>query len=253
MTQVLKPWQVEQFVEEGYTLLKEAFSVETAAAVRAGVFRELGLKEDEPSGWTKGFISLQKDFEGAPYSQAYTPQVKGAFDQLMGAGRWVPWEGLGWWPVTFPGFHSGPWKPGGWHVDGQHFQHRVDSPDQGLLPLFIFSEIQPGWGGTAVVPGSHRWVARRLKAAGPEGMDPHVLAKECEALPKPRVMEATGLPGDVLLLHPMIIHAGSSNNGKTPRVACNPCFGLKEPMNLSRANPAGYSPVERAIVEAIKG
>src|SRR5438105_3056391 len=108
---VLTQSQVDQFVEEGYTLLKDAFGPDTARQVRTALFREIGLKEDDSSGWTQPVIHLQKSFNGSPYSDAYTSKLAGAFDDVMGEGRWNAQDRLGWWPITFPGFHKGPWQP----------------------------------------------------------------------------------------------------------------------------------------------
>jgi hypothetical protein len=65
------------------------------------------------------------------------------------------------------------------------------------------------------------------------------------------VAEAQGSIGDVALLHPFMLHANSPNCGVAPRIICNPCVRLHEPMQLDRDDPADYSPVEWAIVNAL--
>jgi len=37
-----------------------------------------------------------------------------------------------------------------WHVDGDFFHHFLDSKEQGLLPIVIFSDIKTGGGGTGM-------------------------------------------------------------------------------------------------------
>lgn len=54
-------------------------------------------------------------------------------------------------------------------MDGSNFHHRVTSREQGLVTLFLFSDIGPGDGGTPVFRGSHRAVARLLATSEPAG------------------------------------------------------------------------------------
>src|SRR5207253_6247805 len=44
---------------------------------------------------------------------------------------------------------------------------RLACTDQGLLPLFLFSDVGERDGGTAIADGSHREIARALAAAEP--------------------------------------------------------------------------------------
>ena len=109
---------------------------------------------------------------GPPYSSAFTPRLRGAFDQLMGVDKYEESSlALGWWVVTFPGFWDDrleddallEWGAAGhWHVDGAHFQHFINSKEVGLLPIFLFNTIGKHDGGTLLCPGSHRVVAEIL-------------------------------------------------------------------------------------------
>ncbi len=248
--------QLEQFARDGYTLLRGAFPRALAEDVRAALWRELekeGVQRAAPDTWRE-VVHIQKSFGGEPFTRVWQPRVLAALDQLLGAGRyWVP-NTLGWWPVAFPGFAAPPWTAPdkGWHVDGIQFHHHLNSRDQGLLPLFIFSDIARGEGGTAVCPGSHGVAARILAASEPEGLDVHQLAgRVCAAIPDltARAVELTGEPGDVALLHPFMLHARSVKTGGDVRFICNPAVGLHEPMNFDPARRA-LSPVEAAIAAA---
>ncbi|HYF49681.1 MAG TPA: hypothetical protein VEJ63_09760 [Planctomycetota bacterium] len=250
---VLTPSEAEQFVELGYVLVRNVFPESAAAEVRQVIWKKIGLPEDDPAGWTKPVVHLQEGIKGGPVEKCFTPRLWDAFDDVMGEGRYNKGMWLGWWPVAFPGFDKPPWTEPqkGWHVDGQQFHHHVDSADQGLLPIFIFSQIDPGDGGTCLEERSHFKTARVLRDSEPGGLDVHELAKRVNALPRGKVIETNGKPGDVLLMHPFMAHARSNNTGKRVRFICNPCFSLKEKMNLNRANPDEYSLVERAIVKAL--
>jgi hypothetical protein len=57
--------------------------------------------------------------------------------------------------------------------------------------------------------------------------------------------EMTGNVGDVILLHPLMVHSASINSLRIPRIITNPPVSLKEPFNLDRSDPSQYSVVER--------
>ena len=250
---VLSSTEVEQFMESGYLLLREAFPREVAAQGRAVLWREFGLDENDPATWTKPYVRLERGYSDPPFSHAFTPRVLGAYDDLLGRGRYEPPTSLGGWPATFPGFATAPWQApeAGWHVDGIQFHHHIDSRVQGLLPIFLFSDIAPESGGTCIRPGSHKVTARILADAEPEGLDVHTLARLVTEQAKLPALEMTGNAGDVALLHPFMLHAASLNTGTSVRFICNPCISLHEPMNLAREDEADYSPLERSIVNAL--
>src|SRR5262245_54736292 len=115
---VLTNEEVEFFVENGFVLLRDAFSRETAAEIRKFLWSEIGLSPDEPSKWTKSMIHIQKAFSHGPFQEAFTERVYSAYDDIIGEGRYKKEKYLGWWPIAFPGFEPPPWKEptDGWHV-----------------------------------------------------------------------------------------------------------------------------------------
>lgn len=56
--------------------------------------------------------------------------------------------------------------------------------------------------------------------------------------------EMTGKVGDVILLHPLMIHSASKNGRRLPRIITNPPVSLNEPFIFNRKNPGNYSLVE---------
>ncbi len=252
---VLAPADLAQFLADGYVIVRDAFPADAAAEVRAQLFARLKINPDDRATWTQRFVHLPETLHGPAVELCYTPRVLGAFDDLLGAGRWVRPGGLGWWPVIFPGFDQPPWQPPlqGWHVDGQHFHHRLTSREQGLLTLFLFSDMGPGDGGTAIAAGSHRVTARVLAAAEPAGLAANAISPAVNRFPRPRVVQLCGRAGDVAVLHPFMSHSASANVGSRVRVVCNPCIALHEPMQLDRPVPGDHSPVEEAIRQALAG
>jgi hypothetical protein len=246
---------IEQFIRDGYVVLHEAFPSSVAAAAREILWKELQLSPTDRSGWTKSVVHMQKNFSEPPFTDAFTERLYAAYDDIVGEGRYQRHKALGWWPVSFPGFDAPPWSvpEGGWHVDGIQFHHHIYSRDQGLLPIFILSDIGPGDGGTAIDAGSHVRTARILAAAEPAGLSIGELSKKVNEFKPERPIEMTGRAGDVVLLHPFILHARSNNTGNSVRFICNPCVTLKEHMNLKRENIDAYSPVELAIINALQG
>jgi hypothetical protein len=213
------------------------------------VWDALPVDRDDRSTWTQRFHHVPQTFDGGPFTASWTDRVHGAIDYLLGEGAWYTRTEQGWWPVIFPGFDEGPWAPPaeGWHVDGQQFHHHLDSPDQGLLPIFLWSDIGPGDGGTAIAEGSHRVAARILAEHEPDGLTHVELGRLVAAEPRPSVVEAQGEAGDVILLHPFILHTASMNTGSEVRFITNPCITLVEPMRLDQPR----TPVERSIAGAL--
>lgn len=251
---VLTPAQIDEFIRDGFTMLRGAFPVEVAAEGRAFLWKELGLDPENASEWREPFIHIKKGFSEEPFRSAFTARLLGAYDDLLGEGRYHPPTGLGWWPVSFPGFEQPPWQPPeeGWHIDGIQFHHHVDSPTQGLLPLFLFSEIRPGDGGTVASLGSHVITARILQESEPEGLDVYELTKRVVEHRRERIVEINGDPGDVALLHPFMLHARSPNTGSRVRFICNPCVSFRENMRVKEGDLDSASPVERAVILALR-
>jgi hypothetical protein len=147
------------------------------------------------------------------------------------------------------------WKPPsarstGWHKDGDFFRHFLDSPEQGLLTLVIWSDIEPRGGGTFIardsVPVVARYLAARPQGVRPGQIDSRALVAECHDF-----LEFTGRVGDVVLLHPYVLHASSPNHSGRPRFLTNPPIQLKRPLCFDRRDDAEYSLVERAVLQGL--
>src|SRR5262245_14999697 len=98
----LTPSEVTAFIEHGFVRIDEAFSRETADQARAILWRDTGCDPDDPSTWTKPVVRLGY-YSQAPFvAAANTPTLHRAFDQLVGAERWLPRGNLGTFPIRFP-------------------------------------------------------------------------------------------------------------------------------------------------------
>ena len=247
--------EVHQFIEQGYVVVHKVFSRELAAQTIPLVWAELDIDPRDSSTWASPLVMLKKVLENPPFPQIHTERYLGAVDDLCGQGRWHATMGVGHWPILLPGFAKPPWCPPktGWHVDIALDHPRVDSPELGLVNVEFFTDITPGGGGTAVRVGSHCRVARILEEAQRDGRmnqdELHLLTlSDTDHLP---VVGVIAQAGDVLMMHPFMVHAASSNTSDRARVAAVKLIRLIEPMNLMRPDSGAYSPVERAIVEAL--
>ena len=108
------------------------------------------------------------DYAQEPFRLAVnTPRLHRAFDELVGAGRWLPRGSLGTFPIRFPSDAA----PGddGWHVDasfaGENGEWRINVASHGraLLMLFLFSDVGDADAPTRIRVGSHRDVAKLLR------------------------------------------------------------------------------------------
>ncbi|GLV57441.1 hypothetical protein KDH_42770 [Dictyobacter sp. S3.2.2.5] len=283
---VLSSAQVDQFIECGYAVVEEAFPRKQALKAQEYLWQRLaerdGVRKDDPTTWTRPMIRINENYNDSVFQQCATERLAGAMDDLLNSGRRrTNTSGWGWWPVNFAAGADKPWDvpATGWHWDGIHFRHFVDSPEQGLLTLCIFSEVGPHGGGTVVAEGSHKLVARFLQQH-PEGLELNEAIGMCasthpwlaELTGKTqtiqnriayfmeqtvhddgadlRVVDTTGAPGDVILCHPFLYHASSQNHSGVPRFMCNRTAPLKERLNLQRGD-SDYSPLEISIRNAI--
>jgi len=252
--------QIEQFIQQGFVRIDNAFPRELAAEGRAIMWRDLPCSEHDPSTWTRPVVRLP-GYGQEPFRQAInTPVLHAALDQIVGQGRWRPRRDIGTFPVRFP--HSDDPGDAGWHVDvsfpgddcdpnEQHdfsaWRVNVTSRGRALLMLFLFSDIGTSDAPTRIRVGSHMAMARFLAPAGDAGRSRMVLDEMAADCP---VALATGEAGTVYLCHPFLVHAAQRHQGMTPRFMAQPSLALAEPYRLERAD-SDYSPVEIAIRQAL--
>ena len=249
---------VNHFVEKGHIVLQNCFPRELAEEWRGFAFKRLGCAPDDPSTWETPRIHLPS-MNRVPI-QEVAPRAWDAICDLVGGEDRIadPWGNSkpSWGDGFIINFSLGadtPWQPpssevSGWHKDGDFFRHFLDSPEQGLLTIVVWSDIYPKSGGTFVACDSVQHVAQRLYEH-PEGLPPGGFGKligKCKDF-----AEITGKAGDVVLLHPFILHAASQNPSRRARFITNPPVGLAEPMNFNRENPDDFSPVELAVLDGL--
>jgi hypothetical protein len=159
-----------------------------------------------------------------------------------------------------------PQELSGWHVDGDFFVHYLDSPEQGLLVIPLWTDIVAGAGGTFICPGAIPTIAKHLYDH-PEGVSPRFTPRAqnpdfkqedglkwfndlAASMPDEAFVEATGVVGDVYLLHPLMLHSASNNQLRKLRVITNPPVSVTEPFVFDRQD-GKYTAVERKTLKAL--
>ena len=246
---------VTHFVERGHIVLRNCFPRELAEEWTDFAYKRLGYAPNDPSTWAVPRIHLPS-MNRAPI-QEIAPRAWEAICDLLGGEDRLANSAPSWGDGFIINFALGAaetWQPPetrqiGWHKDGDFFRHFLDSPEQGLLTIVVWSDIYPKSGGTFVACDSVQHVAQHLYAH-PEGLLPGdgfgTLVGKCKDF-----VEITGNAGDVVLLHPFILHAASQNPSGRARFITNPPVALKEPMNFNRDTPEDFSPVELAVLRGL--
>lgn len=271
--------EARQFVEQGYLRIRGAFPRSIAEAVVEQAWAELerdyDVQRDNPASWDKPFMHHRKGQmhgyvrtrptdlrfnlrEQAPRAFKAQADAVGGAARLPDEGRQLAWSDA---TVANLGVHGRVGEApqpqlGGWHKDGWHFRHFLNSPEQGLLTVPIYSDIAPGGGGTQVAADSIAAVARLL-AAQPQGLHPDSvqgagylipgLVEQCGAF-----KELTGEAGDMVILHPFMLHRACTNPSSRPRFIANAALVLAEPMCFARAPAEVYSLVELGVLWALQ-
>jgi ectoine hydroxylase-related dioxygenase (phytanoyl-CoA dioxygenase family) len=260
----------EHFLAHGWIRLSNCFTREQAEAATRSVWTRLGMDPDNKSTWTEERIHMPG--HGEFDASEFAPRAWAAVCELCGGeDRVTPESKM--WRDTFivnlgsPGGKKMPPQDfKGWHVDGDFFIHYLDSPEQGLLVIPLFTDIVPDGGATFLCPDAMKKVAQHLYQ-NPAGVNPHMFPRGHErfyhhpfgsqtaffndlAMESTEFVEAHGSVGDVFLLHPLMLHAASNNPLRHVRIITNPPVSLKEPFCFDRPD-GNYSLVEKTTMAAL--
>jgi hypothetical protein len=242
---------IQRFEQDGYVVVRQAFSRADALAMERRWWSELagthGIRRDDRSSWRQIPGDLKAAKRDPLQATILTERVRGVFDDLLGTGTWSPPRNWGRSIVTFP-------EPGAWEVPARlwHWDNACDLHLDHPTALFVVSfvgPVAPGGGGTLILSGSPRLLIqqerripadqRRYPAALPwdcfHRSHPWLMALTGQA-PSPadriaafmdsetiiedvslRVVELTGEPGDMVFCHPVMVHCRAPNRGTWPR------------------------------------
>jgi hypothetical protein len=254
-SEILTTGQIDSFIDDGFCRLSGAFTAAQAAAVRQRLWRRMEkkarIRENDPSTWPPNY-DIEEHLNHPEVSACFTDRLAGAIEQLVGADRWRGIRSWGLWPVNFSygADRTDDYPSRGWHIDGNWFRHTIDSPYQGLLVIGLFTDIEPGWGGTILALGSHKRTARVL-ARQRGGIQHRDLFRAVLSEPLGNFHEITGRAGDVVLAHPFLFHTRGFKRAGPPRIISNTEAGLTRPLRFNRRNLQEYSVLETSILGAL--
>lgn len=248
---MLSDIQQAEFEQLGIARLPQAFIEADARRMRDQVWdllaRRDGIRPDAPDTWR---IRQPAGFQALARSRVFDPiagpVLTDALDRLLGPEAWERPKQWGTPLVTFPA-PSPEWDVPHchWHLD---FPARGQPrPLPGIRILAFLAPVAPRGGGTLVLSGSHLLV-ERLVSSGGAGHGHSIGVRRTLAREDPwlrdlwsghrdddrvrrfmveghaidgatlRVLELTGAPGDLFLMHPWAFHAPAPNCGPTPRM-----------------------------------
>jgi hypothetical protein len=225
-----------------------------ADALWADLRRRFAIDRRNPATWA---VERPMHFQDVIRAGAFARLAELGYPQLADA-----FLGEGWthaadrWAQPLVTFRTGEWDVphAGWHLDLPAAPSLERMP---ALRVFCFLEpVAPLGGGTNYIAGSHRAVIDRARQGGRSGgwrsahMRAALTAEEpwLAALTSPgggdrvrrfmsagakmrgidvRVGEMTGEPGDVIVMHPAMIHCGAPNALEQPRMMLVETFWAK--------------------------
>ncbi|CAG8927556.1 unnamed protein product [Penicillium salamii] len=267
---VLSEEQIRHFMRHGFVRVPKCFSQQEADRWAGDVWERLGFSPTDKSTWTEEITHMDETMT-MPI-KTFAPKAWAAMCQLLGGEDRVAPESATWNDAFIVNLGSpeteGTWpSPAdlpGWHVDGDFFIHFLDSPEQALLVVPLFTSIQERAGGTMVCSDATKAIAQHLYDH-PEGVSPFMLPRGQKPDGNPidtpfysdiiqncsEFHEMTGDLGDVILMHPLTCHSVAVNSLRHPRVITNPPASLKRPFNFDRDDPGQYSIVEKTTLELL--
>ncbi|KAG0651359.1 hypothetical protein D0Z07_2174 [Hyphodiscus hymeniophilus] len=260
----LTPEDVAQWMKYGYVIIRNAFSRQQAEDRMEKLWIRLGYDPNDANTWVLERVNMPSHSRVsfstfAPKAWQAICELSGGYDRLDESR--LPTFGddfiCNFGKEEYVGQTINPHTFDNWHVDGDFFKHFLDSPEQGMLVIPLYSDIAPGGGGTVICPDGMRVIAKHL-AEHPEGVSPRMVPvgekpthkgldwfiEKIQDFPKDSFHEMTGNIGDVVLMHPLMLHSASKNILRIPRIITNPRITMKEPFRFAREKPDDYSLIE---------
>lgn len=239
---------LDHFDALGWVRISGGVSAADATAMRSAVWETLaqdGIEAGRPATWTVERPSnLQRLRRHVAFRWRPTEALQHAIASIVGTKFEEPAD----WGSAFIAFPTQkPWEVPhkGWHIDANYRSPLF--PARGVKTLALIGNVEARGGGTLVLSGSHRLVHRWFQRhpAPPAArsaelrqllrLHPYIDAlfsvgkaeerigrfmscpQDDEGVPL-QVVELTGRPGDVILMHPLLMHTTAPNNSPEPRL-----------------------------------
>ena len=209
--------------------MRGAFDPADAQQWLDNAWLRFGFDRHDPASWAEKRVHLSS--RSQVDARTFAPAAWGAAMDLVGGESRVrlPWQWGDGFIANLGVGDDRPWQPpsptaGGWHKDGDFFRHFLDSPEQALLTLVLWTDMLPKGGGTFVaadsVPVVARFLAERPEGVLPGEFDYAGLIGQCHDF-----VEMTGQAGDVVLMNQRVLHVAAPNARTTPRLMLSDFIG----------------------------
>ena len=253
---MLSPSEINQFVERGYVVQRGALSPQITAEWLDWCFQRLECGPEsrpdrlEPLTRLPGLLEVD--------GRELCPAGWKAVCQLIG-GEDRSKDGWSFTDCFHVNSHIGieePWRvptiaSGEWHIDGDLHRRFLDSAEWALVALITLTSSPHNGGATLVAENSVAPVAHYL-LEHTEGIDGFNWGTLLEGVPC-QFAQVETQPGDILFLHPYLIHSSSPNSFRTPprhdRQTVRPEGpALLRPLGRNGLQSGGAMRVARAVV-----
>jgi hypothetical protein len=231
---MLSEEQKAQFIRDGFLVQRGLLPTKIVEATRDAILDSPHWPQtDSDLAGTSG-MSVPLWGATAPTKACRTPKIEQLAEELVGPhfsrgeslhyGKELagfPTREEGFVPViTFPTAHTAPGPPRfapptAYHIDGYPDPPTL-WPNLLFVVVFAYLTDTAEYGGATVVrPGSHRQVFEYWHERGIEGGHQLPPLEYSAPLPLP------GKAGDVIFMHYLMVHSGSTNFSDHPRVGMN--------------------------------
>ncbi|MDB5444271.1 MAG: hypothetical protein JWP73_2647 [Phenylobacterium sp.] len=239
---------IEHFRDRGWMRVHRAFDAGAAAAMREVIWNGLarsGIDRHDRSTWiVERPQKLQKLKENPAFQAVGSERLLTVIGELLGTQSYERPRRWGAAFIAFPSKAEWGVPARGWHIDAHYLSQLW--PPKGVQTFAIFGDLVPRSGATQILSGAHRlidsWFSENPPPAGAHSAEmrkslqrhPYIADLHSEGDRDQRikrfmeqvdvvdgvplqVIEATGVAGDVIVLHPLSLHVGAPNNGAAPR------------------------------------
>ncbi|HLJ53776.1 MAG TPA: phytanoyl-CoA dioxygenase family protein [Chthonomonadaceae bacterium] len=212
--------QVQVYLEQSYLLVSGLIPDDVSRAAEAAMWRLLGLRPDDPAGWSSVSVAHQS-YDSPELVACYTPELLAAAALLDGEPTPLTAPKRAYAINVFP--TADPWQWPKPHIDHaiREHGHKTFPRAFRIAAMTFLSDVEPYGGGTVVWPGSHVLLERIARADPARCERMWALNQELPNIALGDPVETTPRRGDVLFYSYLCAHAGSRNTSGRPRLALN--------------------------------
>ncbi|KAJ1323416.1 phytanoyl-CoA hydroxylase [Microdochium nivale] len=273
----LTPEQVTHFMKHGFVRIPDAIPLDKVEWWTRDVWTRLGIDPNDKSTWgDQDRVHMAKHAYIA--TSEIAPKAWEAMCELLGGEDRIAENGKQWVDsfIVNLGSEAGagkviePKELDNWHVDGDYFVHALDSPEQALLVIPCWSDVVASGGATVICTEGPKRIGQLL-FDNPQGLNPAMQDRDIPAVKSSYLgeksafkiaarasaddsfFEMTGNKGDVILMHPLMLHSAANNAKRAIRIITNPPVSLSAPFQFDREDPTQYSLVELKTIQDLGG